>query len=175
MVLIVLNSINLVSLPFIGARTSSNAPQATAPTPQSAPTTRSEYTRADVFLNGSLAPALATFGQIDPPMANCAGELTNACFNAITVSDPPLQHVLSVINQATIPACIAVPMKTVRGDLVYMEGGLQTALKAYKDGNQSELVDGLYHFTHGNAVLSSDVQATKAAIEARCSTDNEGP
>jgi hypothetical protein len=175
MVLVVLNTINFLSLPFVGSRTSSSPPQAAVPSPTPGPTTRSEYTRADVFLNGSFRPALADFGSIDRPMQTCSGEFTNSCFNAITATDPPLKHVLAVIDQGSIPPCIAAAMAKFRSDLAYMEGGLQTALKGYKDTNQSELIDGLYRFTHFGAVLNDDVQATDNAFKARCSKEQEGP
>src|SRR5712691_684397 len=136
MVLIVLNTMNFLSLPFIGSRPSANPPQAAVPSPTPGPTTRSEYTRADVFLNGSFGPALADFGSVDRPMQTCGGEFTNSCFNAITATDPPLKHVLAVIDQGSIPPCIAEPMTKFRSDLAYMEGGLQTALKGYKDTNR---------------------------------------
>jgi hypothetical protein len=175
MVLVVLNSINFLSLPFFGAGTSSNPAQATKPSPAPSPVTRSEYSRADIFLNGSLVPALAALAEIDPPMATCSGDFTNSCFNAITVTEPPMKHVLDLIDQTSIPACIADPMKKFRDDVAYMEGGLQTSLKAYKTNNQSQLVDGLYRFNHFNVVLGSDVDATNAAIKTRCSKEKEGP
>jgi hypothetical protein len=175
MVLIVLNTINFLSLPFIGGRTSSSPPQAAQPTATPASVTRSEFSRADVFLNGSLVPALATLTEVDRPIATCSGDFTTSCFNAITAADPPLKHALSIIDQTSIPACIADPTKNVRDDLVYMEGGLQAALKGYQDSNRSQLVDGLYRFTHFNALRDSDVEATYTAMKTRCSKEKEGP
>ena len=175
MVLIVLNTINLVSLPFIGGRTASSSPDASKPSPAPTTVTRSEYSRADIFLNGSFGPALATFGQIDPQMATCTAEFTNTCFNAMTITDPPLKNVLAVIDQGSIPPCIAEPMTKLRTDLGYMEGGLQLALKAYKDGNHNELVDGLYRFTHFGVFLNPDVQAAADALKTRCSKEKLGP
>jgi len=175
MVLIVLNTLNFLSLPFIGSRPSSSQPPTALPSPSPAPTTRSQYTRADVFLNGSLVPALAALAEIDPPIATCSGDFTNSCFNALTVTEPPMKHVLDVIDQTAIPACIAAPMKKFRDDVAYMEGGLQNSLKAYKTNNHSQLVDGLSRFTHFNAEMGPDVSATNAAIKASCSKEGEGP
>jgi hypothetical protein len=175
MVLIVLNTINFLSLPFIGSRTSSSPPPAAQPSPAAANVTRSEFSRADVFLNGSLVPALATLTEVDRPMATCSGDFTTSCFNAITATDPPLKHALSIIDQTSIPACIADPTKNLRDDLTYMEGGLQAALKGYKDTNRNQLVDGLYRFTHFNAVRDSDVEAINTALKTRCSKEKEGP
>jgi hypothetical protein len=66
-------------------------------------------------------------------------------------------------------------MKKFRDDVAYMEGGLQSALKAYQTTNHSQLVDGLYRFTHFDVELGSDVNATNAAIKTRCSKEKEGP
>src|SRR5258708_38414253 len=116
MVLIVLNTINFLSLPFIGSRPPSSPPSAALPSPSPAPTTRSQYTRADVFLNGSLVPALAALAEIDPPIATCSSDFTNSCFNALTVPAPPMKHLSDVIDQTAIPACIAVPMNKFSDD-----------------------------------------------------------
>jgi hypothetical protein len=175
MVLIVLNTINFLSLPFIGGRTSSNSPVATSPSPSASPVTRSEYGRADAFLNGSIYNSLVALAQVDTGMPTCNGEFTNACFDAITVTDPPMKSILSVIAQASIPACIAVPMKQFKDDLAYMEGGLQSSLKAYKDGNHNELIDGLSRWVVFYNRIGPDFQGTNAILHARCNTDKLGP
>jgi hypothetical protein len=175
MVLIVLNTINFLSLPFIGGRTSSNPPVATSPSPSASPLIRSEYGRADAFLNGALLSSLVTLESIDTGMPTCTGEFTNTCFEAITVSEPPMKNVLSVIAQASIPACIAVPMKLFKDDLAYMEGGLQSSLKAYKDGNHQELVDGLSRWVVFYNRVEPDYLAANAVLKARCNTDRLGP
>jgi hypothetical protein len=173
-VLIVLNSINFVSLPFIGRGTSSSPPQAATPSPSASPYSRSEFGRGDAFLNGALYSSLVTLAKFDPPMATCNGEFTNGCFDAITVTEPPMKNVLSVAL-GSIPACIEGPMKQFRDDLAYMEGGLQASLKAYKDGNHSELVDGLSRWVVFYNRVGPDFQATNAILKARCSTEKEGP
>ncbi len=175
MVLIVLNTINFLSLPFIGRGTSSNTPQAAKPSPAPSPVTRSEYSRADILMNGSLVPALVTLAGVAGPITTCSGEFTTSCFNAVTAAEPPTKHVLEVIDQGSIPPCIAEPMKKFRDDVAYMEGGLQSALKAYQTTNRSQLIDGLYRFTHFDVELGSDVNATNAAIKTRCSKEKEGP
>src|SRR5260370_8859242 len=101
--LVVLNTINLVSLPFIGGRTASSSPDASKPSPAPTPVTRSEYSRADIFLNGSFGPALATFGQIDPQMATCTAEFTTTSSNAMTITQPPLKNVLPGAGHAATP------------------------------------------------------------------------
>ncbi|HSS93569.1 MAG TPA: hypothetical protein VLR46_06225 [Candidatus Dormibacteraeota bacterium] len=169
--MMILNSMNFIQLPF-GAQTAS-----ASPTPRASPSPtypRSQYGRADQFLSSSLAPALDAFDQTRPAMLVCNGIMSNSCFDAINVSDPPMKNLLLVIDHGTIPVCIAAPLKKFQGDLAFMEGGLQTALKGYKDNQRSEVIDGIYRFTHFGAFETADVQALQSA-QKQCSTVAEGP
>jgi hypothetical protein len=170
MVLIVLNSINFVSLPFFGA--SSNPPQEVKPSPYPI---RSEFGRADDFLKNSLAPAIASFDQTKPAMQTCTGTLSNSCFDAITASDKQIRNVLLVIDQGTIPLCITAPMKKYRGDLALMEAGLQLGLKGYKDNQIGEVTNGVNQFVRLVGALQGDTIAVDNAKKTQCSPDREGP
>jgi hypothetical protein len=172
MVLIVLNSINLVSLPFFGA--SSNAPQGAKPSPSAYPI-RSEFGKANDFLKGSLAPAMAAFQETVPGLQACTGTLSNSCFDAITASDNQMKSVLSVIDHGTIPLCLAAPMKKYRSDLAAMEAGLQLGLKGYKDNQVGEVTNGVNQFVRVGGALQGDVTAVDNAMKTQCSPDREGP
>jgi hypothetical protein len=174
MVLIVLNSINLVSLPFIGARTSSNSPQAANASPAPGPI-RSEHGRADLFFNGALAPAVAALEGTKAAMESCSANLSNICFNAITASDEQLKNVLAIIDHGSIPTCIAAPMKQLRNDFALMDSGLQLGLKGFKDNQPDEVVNGVYQFRHVAGSQQGDTIAVGNAIKAQCSHDLEGP
>jgi len=171
MLMMVLNSLNLVSLPFFGA--SSSAPAA-KPSPLAYPI-RSEFGRADDFLKGSLAPAMATFQQTVPGLQACTGTLSNSCFYAITASDNQMKTVLSVIDHGTIPLCLATPMKKYRSDLSLMEAGLQLGLKGYKDNQVGEVTNGVNQFARVAEALQGDVTALDGAKKTQCSPDLEGP
>lgn len=172
MALIVLNSINLVSLPFFGA--SSSAQQEAKPSPPAYPI-RSEFGRANDFLKGVLAPAMATFQQTVPGLQACTGTLSNSCFDAITASDNQMKNVLSAIDHGTIPPCLAVPMKKYRSDLASMEAGLQLGLKGYKDNQVGEVTNGVNQFVRVAGALQGDVTALDNAMKTQCSPDREGP
>jgi hypothetical protein len=174
MVLIVLNSINLVSLPFIGGRTSSSPPQAANASPTPGPI-RSEYGRADLFFNGALAPAVASLEDTKAAMESCSANLSNNCFNAITASDEQLKNVLSVIDHGSIPSCIAAPMKQLRNDFAQMDSGLQLGLKGFKDNQPGEVVNGVYQFRHVAGSQQGDTVAVGNALKTQCSPDLEGP
>jgi hypothetical protein len=173
MVLIVLNTINFLSLPFIGGRPSSNpSPQANS-SPAAGPI-RSEYGRADLFFNGSLAPAVASLEDTKAAMELCTGDLSNNCFNALTASAEQLKNVLAIIDHGSIPSCIAAPMKQLRNDFAQMYAGLQLGLKGYKDNQTSEVVNGVYQFRRVAGSQQGDTNAVTNA-QKTCSRDLEGP
>lgn len=174
MVLMVLNSLNYVSLPFIGSGSSNSSPSPKPARPE--PVIRSEYARADVFLNGILGPALVEFGKTQPAWDSChAGTLSNACFNALTASEAQLKSIVSVIDHAAIPLCIAAPMKKFRADIVAMDAGLQVAIKGFNDNQRNVVVSGLQQFVAPAQALQTDAAAVDRAQKSLCSKDLEGP
>jgi hypothetical protein len=172
--LIVLNTINFLSLPFFGAGTSSNPVQATKPSPSAAPV-RSEFGRADEFIQGSFTPALVTLEQSMPRIATCTGALSNSCFDGITAIDYDMKNLLSVIDKGPIAPCIAAPMKKYRTDLAPMETGLQLALKGYRDNQVAEVVNGVNQYSRLLGALPGDFAALDKAENTQCSPDPEGP
>jgi hypothetical protein len=176
MVLMVLNSINFVSLPFFGAGTASSPAQTTKPSPSSAAFTRSEFSRADAFLKGPFAPALASFNQTLPAWSGCNGEsLSNSCFNTISATDQELTNLLSVIDHGSIPPCIGAAVTKLRYDLSVMETGLKLALQGYKNNSLNDLTTGMYHFRRFGAFLQPDLTAVDQAQKTQCTHDLEGP
>jgi hypothetical protein len=173
MVLIVLNSINLLSLPFIGARTSSTPPPAANASPTPAPI-RSEYGRAVLFFDGALTPAVASLEATKAAMESCTGDLSNICFNAMNASDQQLKNILAIIDHGSIPSCIAAPVKQLRSDFAQMDAGLQLGLKGFKDSQSSEVVNGVYQFRRVAGSQQADTIAVSNA-EKTCSHDLEGP
>jgi len=175
-VLIVLNSISLVSLPFIGARTPSNSPQAAVPTPKAASTTRSQFARADSYLNGPYAAAIVSFNQSLPAWQACTGEsLSNNCFTALSATDQQLTNLLSVVDHGVAPTCIAGPVTSLRYDLGVMDAGIKLGLQGYKNNNLSDLTTGLYRFRRFGQSYQSDIIAIDNAKTTQCSRELEGP
>ena len=176
-VLMILNSLNFMSLPFVGAGSRTDRAAKSSPTPPSytPATVRSEFSRADGFLNGSLAPAMDSLVQPITAMQSCNGTLSNACFDAMNRAGPPLKNVLTVIDRGPILQCIAAPMKQLRSDFANMQIGLTRALKGYNDNQRAELDSGLYPFVRNAQALSADAKAVDQAAKTLCSTDPEGP
>jgi hypothetical protein len=173
--MMILNSMNFIQLPFFATR-SQPSPVAVA-TPSLSATTypRSESGRADQFLNATIAPAVDSFNQTLPAMLACNGVMSNSCFDAINISEPQMKNLLSAIDHAAIPPCIAPAMKNYRSDLGVMEAGLQLALKGYKDNQRGEVIDGLYRFNHYAVPLPALLRSAVSAQQTVCTTDQEGP
>jgi hypothetical protein len=172
--IMLLNSFNFFQFAWLNS--SSSNPVAS---PQPSPVvdqTRSEFGRADRFLNGSLAPALTELGDTLQKMQTCNGTLSNSCYDAINSTDPELKKVLAVIDHETnIPPCIAAPMKSFRADVVVMQSGIQLALKGYKDNQRGEVGNGLSQFSRGGQAMVADGHTADQALKTQCTKDLEGP
>jgi len=174
-VLMILNSLNFMSLPFIGSGTEQAAKASPTPPAYTPSPVRSEFSRADGFLNGSLGPAMDNLVQPITAMQSCSGTLSNACFDAMNGAVSPLKNVLAVIDRGPISHCIAAPMKELRSDFANMQIGLTRALKGYNDNQRAELDSGLYAFVRNAQALTADAKAVDQAEKTLCSTDPEGP
>jgi hypothetical protein len=172
MVLIILNSINFLSLPFFN--TSSNPTPAAKPSPSPNPI-RSEFGRADEFIKGSFTPALVTLEQSMPQIATCTGALSNSCFDGITAIDYGMKNLISVIDKGPVAPCIAAPVKKYRSDLATMEAGLQLALNGYKDSRVADGTNGVNQYKRLLPALPGDFAAIDKAENTQCSPDPEGP
>jgi hypothetical protein len=173
MAMMALNSLNLVRMPWQSDGYNPPKPAVT-PTPQLA--TRSDYARADRFLNFNLSPAIAAYNQTLPELGRtCNGTLSNSCLSAITATDVQLKNVLVVIDKADIPPCIAPGMTKIRADFNTMETGMQIVLKGFKDDSKPEANQGYQQFLGAGAALQADAKAVDLALKTQCSTDQTGP
>ncbi len=169
-----LNSLNL-QLPWSGSGSGTPLPQAKATATPVTAKERSEFARADAFLNGPLATSMDAFNQTLPPLQTCNGVMSNSCFNAMNDTEPLLKNVLTVIDKGAVPPCIAVQVANVRSVLATMDAGLLLALKGYKDNQRSEVVDGLYRFSHYGTGLGAYGRSADQAAKTQCTPDLEGP
>jgi hypothetical protein len=174
MAMIVLSSMNIVQLPWPGAGSTSNVRPAATPLPPL--TTRTDYARADRFLNLSLAPALVGVNQTLPNLTQtCNGTLSNSCLSSITATDQQMKKVLSVIDGGEIPPCIAAGMSKLRIDLSEMETGLTLALSGFKDNQRNLVTAGLSRFGSLGQALPADAASLNQAQKTQCSTQEVGP
>lgn len=170
-----LNSFNFFqNLPWNSAGSSSTPVVSPQPTPV-VDNTRSDFGRADRFLNGSLVPAVATLADVMQQMQTCNGTPSNSCYDAIVATEPEIKKVLAVVDQGTIPLCIAAPMKSFRSDLVNMEAGLQLSLKGYKNNNRGDVGNGITIFARSSQAMAADGKTADQLHNTQCSKDLEGP
>lgn len=175
MAVMLLNSFNFYQyLPWYGAGSSSASVTSPQPTPV-VDNTRSDFGRADRFLNGALVPAVATMADAMQQMQTCNGTLSNSCYDAIVATEPQLKKVLAVVDRGPIPLCIAAPMKSFRADVVNMEAGLQLSLKGYKNNNRGDVGNGLTVFARSSQAMAADGKTADQLHNTQCSKDLEGP
>jgi hypothetical protein len=171
MAMMALNSLHLVRLPW------ESAPQdRPAATPASPLAIRSDYARADRFLNVNLAPAVTALNQTLTPLAqSCTGTMSISCQQSITASDQQVKKVLALIDRGDYPQCIASGVSKVRADFAAMDDGLQLALKGFADNKMSGVSQGLAKFGNAGPALSADSKALDIAFHSQCSPDRTGP
>lgn len=161
LVLVLLNVTNIISIPWPGAP---SGPTVTMVHGSPKPLV-SDYVLADHFLNLSLGPAIVNLANTLPAVqASCGAgaTLSSACHNAILATNDQMANVLSVIDHAGIPACIAIGVKALRNDLQDMAGGIGVALHGFQDSSADEVNTGIYHF----AVVAQTIQADATKIDA---------
>jgi hypothetical protein len=173
MAMMALNSMNIVRMPWESDGQTQVKPTA-SPTPLLV--TRTEFARADRFLNFSLSPSVAGLNKtLQPVSVSCNGTLSNSCLSAITTADQELKKVLTVIDHADIPPCIAPGMTKVRADFAQMDEGLQLAIKGFADNNKTGVGQGLARYGAAGPALQADAKAVDQALKTQCSTEQTGP
>ena len=175
MVMLVLNSLSVVPFHWFESNATPTArPVAPSPVPQSV--ARTDFDRADRFLNQLLAPAIVGINESWQPLfATCNGPLSGSCLSAIKVTDQQMIKLLAVINQSEIPQCIAPGMVKVRGDAVAMEAGIQIALKGFTDNNPAETKAGLNQYGSMARTFGADLNSVDATHKTLCDTQEVGP
>jgi hypothetical protein len=163
MLMMVLNSTNIIQLPWPGGASSSAGAQH-PPIPKT-----SDYARADRFLNVYLAPALPSVGHALPALQSaCTGTLSNGCLTALNAARQQMTTFLSTLDNGDVPPCITAGAKAARFDLQSMADGLDMSLNGYQDNNGAEVYKGIYRFSYFGRSLKADPAAINAQ-KAHCS------
>ena len=127
----------------------------------------SDYVLADRFLNGELGPAIVSLANTLPAVqASCApaNNLSTACRAAVNATNTQNLNVLSVIDHAGVPNCIATGTKALRNDLQGMSGGIGVALHGFQDSSSDEVNTGIYHFAYVAQSLQTDANLINAEV-----------
>jgi hypothetical protein len=173
MAMMALNAMQIIQMPWQSDR---EAPVKVTASPTPQLPVRSEYARADRFVNTNLSPAVADLSKTLPAvLQSCNGTLTTSCQTAIVTSAALVKKVLLVIDRGDIPPCIAPGMTRIRADFAQIDDGLQIALKGYTDNVRSEVIRGLNRFVAADPAMQADAKATDLAMKTQCSTEPTGP
>jgi hypothetical protein len=165
MLMMVLNSTNIIQLPWPGGASSSTGPTIR---PASTPKT-SDYARADRFLNVYLAPALPSISHTLPALQTaCTGTLSSGCLTALNSAEQQMTDVLSTIGNGDVPPCIAAGANTARFDLQSMADDIDMSLNGYQDNSGAQVYQGIYRFAYYGRSLKGDAAAINAQ-KAKCS------
>jgi hypothetical protein len=160
---VVLNATNVISIPWPWIPA---APTVTMIHASPRPIV-SDYVLADRFLNGELGPAIASLANTLPAVqASCApaNNLSTACRTAVNATNTQNLNVLSVIDHAGVPNCIATGTKALRNDLQGMSGGIGVALHGFQDNSSDEVNTGIYHFAFVAQSLQTDANMINAEV-----------
>jgi hypothetical protein len=164
--MLVLNAIGFIQMPWIGSGSSTQNPAARAsPAPDfSGP----DAARADHFLNGELKPALAAFDQTVAAFnRDCAGIASTSCFDSLTASQQQVKKLIGVVNNSDVPSCISGPVNRIRLDVKGMDEQLQVAFKGFNDNNRDELFVAVNHFETYRQAIDGEV-ATANVAQKKC-------
>ncbi|HEY1421797.1 MAG TPA: hypothetical protein VGG90_13945 [Candidatus Dormibacteraeota bacterium] len=168
---VVVNSLGLLNFGNHPAA-STNHPASTGPF---ALTQRSDYSRADHFLNVVVGPAMVDLeNKIETLRVTCVGQLTISCKDAIIETDNSDQALIGALNHQYLPLCIATPGAKVAPDATAIHTSLQLSQKGFVDGNIVEYRQGLARYATSVYALRADIAAATAAIPT-CNTQLSGP
>lgn len=157
---VVVNSFGPFTLPWMQA--ASPGPSVAAGPPPLA--TRSSYAQAERFITGFLTPAMNDMDQrITTTRETCVGPLTVGCQDAVTETDNQAQALLAIVDQATVPACIATPVARFRSDVSKVHDDLQAAIKSFPANNAFQTNDDLARYGGAVQSLPADLAAISAA------------
>jgi hypothetical protein len=165
MLMMILNSTNIIQLPWPGSSSSS-----VGPTLQRSPApTASDYARADRFSNVYVAPGVVSLSHTLPALQlACTGTLSNVCLTALVSAREQMTTLISTVDHGDVPPCIAAGAQATRFDLQSMADGLDLSLNGYQDYSGAEVYQGIYHFAYFSRSLKPDVAAINAQ-KAHCS------
>ena len=173
MAMMALNSLNIVRMPW---QSDGEMPSRPVVTPTPPLPARTDYARAESFLNYSLAPVLVTFGEnVTTFSQQCSVAMTISCNEALITTDNQMVKVLAVVDHGNIPPCIAGPVARMRIDLANMQGALRLALTGFKENKAATFHAGLSQFGSQGPAFQTDAKAADQALKTVCNTQLAGP
>jgi hypothetical protein len=142
--------------------------------PKAGPTSRSDSAWATYLVKSLTAPMAEIKDTTALTRTACVQGMTSSCADTFVALDNSLNGMIRVLEQATIPLCIATQETKLAADLKTMIAGEQLAYKGFHDNKKSEFSTGLGQVNGTAGAAQSDFAALSAAA-GRCDTQITGP
>lgn len=136
---------------------------------------RSDFARADRYLNGILLPALAALNDtLRPVDTGCTGTMTLACSYSLAPAHKQLKQVVSLIDGAVLPDCVTLGVAAIRRDVSGMDVNLASMQAASDQNNQVDVRAYELRYRNGLAALQVHTAAVQPQL-ATCDSTLTGP
>jgi hypothetical protein len=150
------------------------APKIATTKPQAGPANRSDTARADYVLKALTAPMADLKDTASTTRTTCAVGMTSSCADTFIAIDNSVTAMVTVLDGATIPLCIAAQETKLRADLGALAAGEQLGYKGFHDNKKSEFASGLAQVNSVSARVQTDFAAVAAAAPG-CDSALTGP
>ena len=148
-------------------------PQAAA-SPTAGPATRSDSAWASYVVK-SLTPPMADLKDTAAQTrTTCIVGMTSSCADTVLAIGNQVAAILPLLDNATIPLCIATQETRLHADLTAMNAGAQLAFKGFHDNNKSEFSSGLGQVNALAGQVQNDFVALGKAAPG-CDSQLTGP
>ena len=145
-----------------------------AATPQAGPATRSDSGQAAYLVKALSGPMADLKDTTALSRTTCAVGMTSSCADTFVSMDNSLNAMIPVLENATVPLCIAGSATKLHTDLTAMIAGEQLAYKGFRDNKKSEFQSGLGQINGVAGRAQSDFAAMSSAA-AGCDPQLIGP
>ncbi len=170
---VVIVLVSVLATLALSARQGPSAPAVPA-TSKGGPTARSESAQAAYVVKSLDSPMADLKDNLALVRQSCGVGMTSACEDSLIHVANTVAPVLTVLDKATIPQCIAIPEATVRAYLGKVADGEQAALKGFNDNKRTEWLNGYSQVLNYGAGATTSFVAVKSAT-ARCESAVSGP
>lgn len=151
----------------------SPAPTTTVTAPKAGPASRSESGEADYVLK-SLDGPLSDQRDTIAVLRQTCNAMSSSCEDYYVTMGNNLAPILPILDQATIPLCIAVPTAALRMQIARALDGQQLALKSFQDNKHTEWAAAYTQVSGALAQAGLNFAAIKNAVPS-CDTAISGP
>lgn len=138
------------------------------------PTQRSANAQATYVIKELDAPMSDLKDALTLVLQGCRVGMTSACEESLIAVEDKVSPMVTILDNATIPACIATPEAIVRADMGKIVEGEAIAVKGFNDNKNSEWLTGYAQVNAYGVRATNGYQVIKTAA-ASCDSTETGP